>query len=289
MWTMWQKPLNFFLSPTSSHTIFDMHCSNNLHLCDQAIPPNIPLLHCSNPQCTHLFITATSLALHVHWGIHSIDDTVKDNPLLSPKTVNLWAELQASSSPPPIQPFNPLFPELEEDNLVLPPPQDTSPSSPTSLSSSPPLNKCPPFSPTNIDTNSSSYSSTKSATSSQSHIQVDGFEAHLGSLIGSILDECVALSDEEFSSNGGKSNANDEDWDDAGIPVKQNYHPHLNGMSSIIMVLLKWNHVRGILINNQKFHIGIVSDYCAVHTCANDIMLPDRLVICSSIHLLMAD
>ena len=67
---------------------------------------------------------------------------------------------------------------------------------------------------------------------------VDGFEAHLGSLIGSILDECAALLDEEFSSNGGKSNANDEEWDDAGIPVKQNYHPRLNGMSSIIMVYI---------------------------------------------------
>ena len=51
----------------------------------------------------------------------------------------------------------------------------------------------------------------------------------------------------------------------------------------VAQLLLKQNHVRCIPTNNWTFHLGIVLDYCAVHICANDIMLTDGFVICSSI------
>ena len=37
--------------------------------------------------------------------------------------------------------------------------------------------------------------------------------------------------------------------------------------------MLKQNKVRCIPTGNQTFQLGIVLDYCAVHVCANDIIL----------------
>ena len=47
------------------------------------------------------------------------------------------------------------------------------------------------------------------------------------------------------------------------------------------------NNVRCIPYYNQTFQLGIVSDHCAALTDANDVMLTDGLVICSSIILLI--
>ena len=74
----------------------------------------------------------------------------------------------------------------------------------------------------------SSSSSTKNTTALRSH--VDDFEAQLASLIGGMLDEHEGLLDEESNLGGGNSNADNEENNDAGVPVKRNYHSNLNGM-----------------------------------------------------------
>ena len=48
--------------------------------------------------------------------------------------------------------------------------------------------------------------------------------------MGGMLDEHEGLLDEESNSGGGNSNADNEEHDDAGVPVKWNYHPNLNSM-----------------------------------------------------------
>ena len=45
-----------------------------------------------------------------------------------------------------------------------------------------------------------------------------------------MLDKHEGLFDEESNSGGGNSNADNEEHDDVGVPVKWNYHPNLNGM-----------------------------------------------------------
>ena len=225
--------MKFSPSLTPSHALCNMHCSNNLHLCNETLPPNVLLLNCPNPQCTHSFRSATSLTLHIHRGNHSINDMLKDISSLSPTTVDSTtadpqAQLKASSPPPPVQPFVPLFPKLEQENPSSQPLQYTSSTTTrsTSPSRSSPLN-FPPASPISVNMNSSS-SSTKNTTTLQSHI--DNFEAQLASLIGGMLDKHEGLLDKESNSGGGNSNADNEEHDDAGVPVKQNYHPNLNGM-----------------------------------------------------------
>ena len=45
-----------------------------------------------------------------------------------------------------------------------------------------------------------------------------------------MLDEHEGLLDGESNLGGGNSNADNEEHDDAGVPVKRNYHLNLNGM-----------------------------------------------------------
>ena len=63
--------------------------------------------------------------------------------------------------------------------------------------------------------------------------------------------------------------------------ISKSQHPCMEQQPNL--ALLKWNQVRCIMTWNWTFWLGIVLDHCTVHTCANDIMLTDRLIICSSI------
>ena len=49
-----------------------------------------------------------------------------------------------------------------------------------------------------------------------------------------------------------------------------------------LSIMLKWNKVRCIPIVNRTFWLRIVSDHCAVHTCANDIITNCGLVMRSN-------
>ena len=62
------------------------------------------------------------------------------------------------------------------------------------------------------------------------------------------------------------------DWEIEAMDVKLAY---LHGVleEEIYMELLKQNKVRYIPTWNWTFRLGIVSDHCTVHTCANDIIL----------------
>ena len=199
--------------------------SNNIRIQNQQTLHHTQRLPCPVQRCTRHFAAARTLTLHIRRGNHSFDTNHEQTPP-SPTTSNARAELRNSSSSPPVHPYNPLFEELEDYNASQPR------LSPNTASSSTPSHHVatPPGSPMSTDGNSAPVNtenpSPSQSTSPQVHTN-DDLE-QLASILGSMFEERAALFEDSSSDRPPR--------DDAGVPVHRNYHPHLNGMLSSLLL-----------------------------------------------------
>ena len=142
-------------------------------------------------------------------------------------TSNAHAELRNSSSSPLVHLYNPLFEELEDYNASQPR------LSPNTASSSTPSHHVatPPSSPMSTNGNSAPVNtknpSPSQSTSPQVHTD-NNLQEQLASILGSMFEECAALFEDSSSDR--------PPCDDAGVPIHRNYHPHLNGMLSSLLL-----------------------------------------------------
>ena len=198
-------------------------CSNNIHIQNQQTLHHTQWLPCPVQWCTHHFATARTLTLYICWGNHSFN-TNHEQTSPSPMTSNAHAELRNSSSSPPVHLYNPLF----EDYNASQPCQ-----SPNIASSSTPSHHVatPPSSPMSTDGNSAPVNTENPSPSQSTSPQVptnNDLQEQLASILSSMFEEYATLFKDSSSDR--------PPHDDVGVPIHCNYHPHLNGMLSRLLL-----------------------------------------------------